>query len=97
MLLCCVYKFVTLSPLNNYEMKCLCTLRRFHLNNNTKLLNFLFIIWQMGERRGTKALELWCRRMVEGYEGVRIDNMTTSWRDGRAFCALIHTFKPELM
>lgn len=51
----------------------------------------------MGERRGTKALELWCRRMVDGYEGVRIDNMTTSWRDGRAFCALIHTFKPELM
>ncbi|CAO1389606.1 unnamed protein product [Diamesa serratosioi] len=51
----------------------------------------------MGERRGTKALELWCRRMVEGYEGVRIDNMTTSWRDGRAFCALIHTFKPELI
>ena len=42
----------------------------------------------MGERRGTKALELWCKRMVEDYD-VRIDNMTVSWRDGLAFCALV--------
>lgn len=42
----------------------------------------------MGEKRGTKALELWSRRMVEDY-GVRIDNMTHSWKDGIAFCALV--------
>lgn len=51
-------------------------------------LSFLGIM-QMGERRGTKALELWCRRMVEGYKNVRVDNMTTSWRNGLAFCALV--------
>lgn len=34
-------------------------------------------------------MELWCRRMVEGYKNVRVDNMTTSWRDGLAFCALV--------
>jgi len=52
---------------------------------------------KMGERRGTKALELWCKRVTQGYDGVSIENMSTSWKDGLAFCALIHHFRPDLM
>jgi len=57
----------------------------------------VFKISKMGERRGTKALELWCKRVTQGYDGVSIENMSTSWKDGLAFCALIHHFRPDLM
>ncbi|KAG7307310.1 hypothetical protein JYU34_007477 [Plutella xylostella] len=51
----------------------------------------------MSERKGTKALELWCKRLVRECPNVQIDNMTTSWRNGLAFCALVHHFRPDLI
>lgn len=44
-----------------------------------------------------KDLLEWCQEVTLGYSGVRIINMTTSWRNGMAFCAIIHRFRPELM
>ena len=39
----------------------------------------------------------WCRSYTEGYEGVDIKNLTTSWADGKALCALIHHFRPDVI
>ncbi|XP_063293854.1 EH domain-binding protein 1-like protein 1 isoform X2 [Pelobates fuscus] len=43
----------------------------------------------------TDSLLRWCQEMTSGYRGVRISNFTTSWRNGLAFCAILHHFHPE--
>ncbi|XP_051888076.1 smoothelin isoform X2 [Pristis pectinata] len=37
----------------------------------------------------------WCRAKTRGYEHVAIQNFSSSWSDGMAFCALVHNFFPE--
>nr|XP_039249326.1 EH domain-binding protein 1-like [Styela clava] len=44
-----------------------------------------------------KPLLQWCQSVTEGYRGVKVTNFTTSWRNGLAFCAVLHKLKPELI
>ncbi|XP_035496150.1 smoothelin isoform X3 [Scophthalmus maximus] len=37
----------------------------------------------------------WCRAKTRSYEHVNIQNFSSSWSNGMAFCALVHHFFPE--
>uniref|UniRef100_A0A3B4THF7 F-actin monooxygenase n=1 Tax=Seriola dumerili TaxID=41447 RepID=A0A3B4THF7_SERDU len=39
----------------------------------------------------------WCQKQTQGYRGVDITNLTSSWRNGLALCALIHRQRPEFI
>ena len=41
------------------------------------------------------ALLKWCQSKTAGYVEVDITNFSSSWNDGMAFCALLHTYIPE--
>ncbi|XP_076282519.1 eps15 homology domain containing protein-binding protein 1 isoform X6 [Lasioglossum baleicum] len=45
---------------------------------------------------GQDLLE-WCKDVTKDYPGVKVTNLTTSWRNGMAFCAIIHHFRPDLI
>ncbi|XP_034412574.1 uncharacterized protein ehbp1l1a isoform X2 [Cyclopterus lumpus] len=43
----------------------------------------------------SQSLLDWCQKATQGHKGVKINNFSTSWRNGLAFCAILHHFQPE--
>lgn len=41
------------------------------------------------------ALLKWCQNRTIGYPNIDITNFSSSWNDGLALCALLHTYLPE--
>ncbi|XP_051793266.1 EH domain-binding protein 1-like protein 1 isoform X3 [Acanthochromis polyacanthus] len=43
----------------------------------------------------SQSLLQWCQNITSGYQGVKVTNFSTSWRNGLAFCAILHHFHPD--
>lgn len=41
------------------------------------------------------ALLKWCQNRTIGYPNIDITNFSSSWNDGLALCALLHTYLPD--
>ncbi|KAH9492317.1 hypothetical protein Btru_024689 [Bulinus truncatus] len=54
------------------------------------------VMEDLGQTNLERTLLSWCQLSTQGYEQVDIVNFTTSWRDGLAFNALIHHYRPDL-
>ncbi|XP_061632153.1 plectin-like isoform X2 [Phyllopteryx taeniolatus] len=52
---------------------------------------------QSEDMTAKEKLLLWSQRMTDGYQGLRCDNFSTSWRDGKLFNAVIHKHYPRLI
>uniref|UniRef100_A0A3Q3KLK7 EH domain binding protein 1 like 1 n=1 Tax=Monopterus albus TaxID=43700 RepID=A0A3Q3KLK7_MONAL len=43
----------------------------------------------------SQSLLEWCQEVTQGHKGMKITNFSTSWRNGLAFCAILHHFHSE--
>ncbi|XP_043105857.1 EH domain-binding protein 1-like protein 1 isoform X14 [Puntigrus tetrazona] len=45
----------------------------------------------------SQSLLEWCQEITKNYRGIKITNFSTSWRNGLAFCGILHHFHPEII
>ncbi|KAG7276970.1 hypothetical protein CRUP_016460, partial [Coryphaenoides rupestris] len=57
----------------------------------------IHVVGESEDMTAKERLLFWSKQMTDGYVGVRCDNFTTSWRDGRLFNAIIHKYRPDLV
>ncbi|XP_034476827.1 EH domain-binding protein 1 isoform X2 [Drosophila innubila] len=72
------------------------TTNKSSANNTTNSLKPVEKVMLKDNTPGQDLLE-WCKDVTKDYPNVKVTNLTTSWRNGMAFCAIIHHFMPHLI
>ncbi|KAM9156685.1 dystonin isoform 12-T12 [Pangshura tecta] len=57
----------------------------------------IHVTGQSEDMSAKERLLLWTQQTAEGYAGIRCENFTTCWRDGKLFNAIIHKYRPDLI
>lgn len=63
----------------------------------TLILRFQIQDISMEQLSAKDGLLLWCQKKTADYENVHVNNFHMSFKDGLAFCALIHKHRPDLI
>ncbi|KAH9286330.1 Alpha-actinin, sarcomeric [Echinococcus granulosus] len=63
----------------------------------TIILRFAIQDIQIENCSANDGLLLWCQRSTEPYPEVNVKNFNTSFKDGKAFCAIINRYRPDLL
>mmetsp|Transcript_20271 Transcript_20271/g.77596 ORF Transcript_20271/g.77596 Transcript_20271/m.77596 type:complete len:564 (-) Transcript_20271:46-1737(-) len=71
------------------------------VDGNIKII--LGMVWkliqkfQLPEQVPRQYLLSWVRQVTKGYAGFTVDNFHRSFKNGLAFCAIVHAFDPKLL
>ena len=57
------------------------------------VLNF---VTDFNTLKNHRELKLWLKKQVKPY-GISVIDLSSSWSNGMALCALIHHYRPDLM
>uniref|UniRef100_A0AC35UDU8 Calponin-homology (CH) domain-containing protein n=1 Tax=Rhabditophanes sp. KR3021 TaxID=114890 RepID=A0AC35UDU8_9BILA len=69
----------------------------FRSKNKFAIKNVSEVLANSDNVSARDALLQWARKTTAGYPGVNVTNFTSSWKDGLAFNAILHRYRPNLI